>query len=373
MIIEYELKQLFSGLANKESIDRPIKSGGICLYGAGSMGEMALDFLERINISPKYIIDNQKKGKIREIDIINPIDIPKEDLSNLTFILCIVTAPILPIIHFLHDLGCKDVRHFYDYTEIMLKTELTNGWSHFNLDRGDIDSITSVCKDLEHDEYSLAHYLQFLWWRLRRVEKSYKQFPVLSNKKYFKAPCMPKLTDDESFLDGGAHFGTTIESFIETTNGKFETIWAIEPDENNLSVMKKNLNKNLNIDYMSIALSDKNGSKGFVDGLGFASKIDKNGSKEVQTQTIDGLNVTPTIIKLHLEGYELKALEGSVETTKEYRPILMVLADHNEDGLYEIAQFLMSLKEYKIYFNLHDYCGNSAIYYAIPKERDRNG
>ena len=47
----------------------------------------------------------------------------------------------------------------------------------------------------------------------------------------------------------------------------------------------------------------------------------------------------------------------------------MILADHNEDGLYEIANFLNQLREYKLYFYLHDYCGNSAVYYAIPKER----
>lgn len=368
MLVEDELNELLFTLPNKQTIDSPIKKSGIALYGAGAMGEMALDFLELINVTPKYIIDSHRNGKLRNINIIHPTDIPKNDLVNLTFILCVVTAPTTPINNYLKELGCQDIRHFYDYTEIMLKKELTNGWSCFNPSSEDIEGIKRVCKCLEHDKQSLAHYLQFLWWRLRRIEKNYPEYPVLSNQKYFKAPCMPKLTKNEAFLDGGAHFGTTTKSFLDAVDMKFETIWAIEPDEKNFTIMKKEFSDIDNIEYLPIALSDINETANFVDGLGFASKVDTSGNKIIQTKTIDSLNISPTILKLHLEGYELKALQGAKETIDKARPILMVLADHNEDGLYKIADFIISLEEYKIYFYLHDYCGNSAIFYAIPKE-----
>lgn len=373
MDLEKELKQLLSSSPIQCNIYNPIKQNGIVLYGAGAMGEMALDFLKLINVTPKYIVDTHKNGKLREINIIHPIDIPKDDLENLTFILCVVTAPITPIVKYLKELGCQDIRHFYDYTEIMLKNELTNGWACFNPTPEDIEGISRVCQYLEHDKHSLSHYLQFLWWRLRRVEKIYEEYPVLSNKKYFKAPCMPKLTENEAFLDGGAHFGTTIKSFLDAVDMQFNTIWSVEPDKKNMSIMKTEFSNVDNIKYLPIALSNTDELSNFVDGLGFASKVEKNGNKTIQTKTIDSLNINPTIIKLHLEGYELKALQGANETINRARPILMVLADHNADGLYKIANFLMSLKEYKIYFYLHDYCGNSAIIYAIPKERVTHG
>lgn len=369
MVLDNELNELLSTLPNQKNINTPIKPGGIALYGAGAMGEMALDFLDLINVTPKYIIDTHKNGKLRDINIIHPVDIPKDDLKNLTFILCVVTAPIAPIVTYLKELGCQDIRHFYDYTEIMLKNELTNGWVCFNPTPEDIEEIAKVCQYLEHDKHSLAHYLQFLWWRLRRVEKIYPEYPVLSNQKYFKAPCMPKLRENESFLDGGAHFGTTTKSFLAAVNMKFENIWAVEPDQRNLSIMKSDFSDIDNIEYLPIAISSINETSNFLDGLGFASKVEKDGNKTVQTQTIDSLNINPTIIKLHLEGYELKALQGAKETIERDRPILMILADHNEDGLYKIADFLMALKDYKLYFYLHDYCGNSAVFYAIPNER----
>jgi hypothetical protein len=43
----------------------------------------------------------------------------------------------------------------------------------------------------------------------------------------------------------------------------------------------------------------------------------------------------------------------------------MILADHSEDGLYKIPQFINKLGGYKLYFNLHDYCGNTAVFYGI--------
>lgn len=369
MILHDELEKLFTSLPHNENINMPIKQGGIALYGAGAMCEMALDFLRLINVIPKYIIDSNKKGKLRDNKIITPLDIPKNDLENLTFILCIVTTPITPIINFLHNLGCKDVRHFYDYTEIMLENELTNGWSCLNPTKKDINAIKSVCNNLKHDKYSLAHYIQFLWWRLRRIEKIYKEYPVLSNRKYFKAPCMPKFTDSERFFDAGAHFGTTIKKFIEVTNSKFNYIWAIEPDERNFNIMKENLQNISNIEYLPIALSNNQDIVKFIDNLGFASKIKDSGKKIIKTQAIDNLDINPTIIKLHIEGYELLTLYGAVKTIKKHRPILMILADHNRDGLYKIAHLLMTLNKYKIYFYLHDYCGNSAIFYAIPEEK----
>lgn len=369
-MINYE-KEIDNILNSKRlnSSEKNLKNRRIILYGAGAMGEMALDFLELINITPKYIVDAYKKGKVRGINIVHPKDISKNDLKNSTCLLCVVTTPISPIIDYLKKFDYTDIRHFYDYSEIMLKNRLTNGWTCFNPITKDINAITKVCEYLEQDKHSLAHYLQFLWWRIRRVEKIDIEYPVLSNQKYFNAPCIPKLSRNESFLDGGAHFGSTTKNFLDTIDMQFDNIWAVEPDEKNLLGMKAKFFDMNNIEYLNIALSNIDSKNNFIDGLGFASKIEKNGNKIIQTLKIDSLNINPTIIKLHLEGHELQALEGAKETIKRTRPILMVLADHNKDGLYKIAQFLTKLDRYKIYFYLHDYCGNSAIYYAIPKER----
>jgi len=369
---QIELDKLFSYSSPKINPFRSTDDAGIVLYGAGAMGEMALDLLETISIRPEYFVDKNLQGDIRGIAIISPENISPDDLKAKIFIICIVTVPIDPIVDYLHSLGCRDVRHFYDYSEIALKDKISNGWALFSPSNQDKQAIANVLKKLEHDSYSIAHYLQFLWWRLRRKEHIYQGYSVLSAKKYFKAPCIPKLQENEIFLDAGAHFGTTIEKFIETTHGYFGSIWAYEPDQYNFERLKKALINNRyshKIYVYTYALSNKSTMKKFINKLGFASHIDENGECEVPSYTIDSLHLTPTIIKLHLEGHELKALEGAKDTISKSRPIIMALADHNEDGLYKIANFLTHLDSYTLYFYLHDYCGNSAIFYAIPNER----
>ena len=351
--------------------EKDLENREIILYGAGKMGIMALEFLERINIKPKFIVDQNINGTLKDIEIISLEDLTIEDKQKCLFIICIVTLPYKNIFDSLKTYNCMNTYHFYDYSNIMLNKYISNGWEKFELDKNDLENIKNICSKLENDETSLAHYLQFLWWRIRKIENIYKDYPVLSNNKYFDAPCFPKLTENEKLLDVGAHFGTTIQHFIHATNKKFDTIWAYEPDEQNLSILKNSINKEFEekIHLYNIALSNKNDFSYFTDKLGFASKIDEKGSIKVSTKEIDTLNINPTIIKLHLEGHELQALEGAKETIIKNRPIILVLADHNEDGLYKIANFLINLENYKLFFYLHDYCGNSAVYYAIPKER----
>lgn len=370
-MISYK-KEINNILNSKKSIiTENIKDREIILYGAGKMGIMALDFLEKINIKPKFIIDQNITGTLKNIKIISLKDLTIQDKKECLLIICIVTIPYKNIFDSLKDHNCSNICHFYDYSNVMLSKYISNGWEKSELDKNDLENIKNICSKLEEDETSLAHYLQFLWWRIRKIENIYKDYPVLLHNKYFDAPCFPKLTENERLLDAGAHFGTTIQHFINATNKKFETIWAYEPDEQNLTILKNLLNKEFEkrINLYNIALSDKNGSSYFTDKLGFASKIDKEGNIKVSIKRIDSLNINPTIIKLHLEDHELKALNGAKKTIIEHRPILMVLADHNEDGLYKIATFLINLKDYKLYFYLHDYCGNSAIFYAIPYER----
>lgn len=368
-MIDY--KKEINNILNSEKstiTEENLKDREIILYGAGKMGIMALDFLEKINIKPKFIVDQNITGVLKNIEVISLEDLTIQDKKECLFIVCIVTLPYKNIFD---SLKCSNICHFYDYSNIMLNKYISNGWEKSDLDKNDLENIKNISSKLEKDKTSLAHYLQFLWWRIRKIENIYKDYPVLSNNKYFDAPCFPKLTENEKLLDAGAHFGTTIQHFINATNKKFGTIWAYEPDEQNLTILKNSINKEFEekIHLYNIALSDKNDSSYFTDKLGFASKIDEEGDIKVSTKKIDSLNINPTIIKLHLEGHELKALEGAKETITKNRPIILVLADHNEDGLYKIANFLINLENYKLFFYLHDYCGNSAVYYAIPKER----
>ncbi len=352
----------------KEFFD--IQKNKIILYGAGSLGHMALDLLNQIGVRPKYIVDKNYTGQIDGIKVISPKEIDKKEKEEYTFLITISSISYIPIYNYLkNELKCKFVRQFYDYCEVYMKDILGNGWFCPDLSEKEKNKINLILEKLSHDENSFRHYLQFLWWKINRIEKNDNRFPILSNKKYFNAPCFKKFNENENFLDCGAHFGHTIKSFREITNNKFEKIWAIEPDTKNFDILNENIDLDERIILNKIALSSIDNKSKFMDNLGFASKLSSDGDNKITVKKIDSLKINPTIIKLHLEGEELNTLIGAMKTITNHRPILMVLADHNEDGLWKIAELLISLEKYTLYFYLHDYCGNSAIFYALPEER----
>lgn len=361
-----KLENIFNDKAKDFSSLLEIKD--IVLYGAGSLGEMAVNILKEINVKPKYIIDKSKKGCIENINIITPNEIKENDKNNDLFLNCISTISRNEIENYLKELGCKNIMHFYNYAYIKCPKLLSNGWFLDKISKDEQKEIEKVCEALSHDELSLNHYIQFLWEKLRVKEVINKDFSVLSGRKYFLSPCIEnQLTDNEILLDCGADLGQTINKFIEKTNNKFNKIYAFEPNSKAYKYLKDNFGNDERILLSDKVINDKNGLVNFKEdiGGGMASKIFEESDNVKESISIDSLNINPTIIKLHIEGNELNALLGAVKTIKKYRPLIMVFADHNKDGLYKIAKFLYSLPDYKLYFNLHDYVGNTAIFYAI--------
>lgn len=374
-MLDYKLefqKILECGPENSGDLFSPVFRAGIILYGAGSMGKMAQELLYKKGIFVKYFVDRSAEGKINGIKIIAPQFIPEPDKKDCTFIICISAMAYEPVKDFLSKAGCRHIVHFYDFYEMFFPGILPNGWYKPEVDKNEKDEIRKTCEALSHDGCSLSHYMQFLWWRLKRKEVIYQSCPVLTGRIFFKAPHFPVLGNKESFVDGGAHFGTTVNDFISMTGGSFEHIWAFEPDKENMKQFNNNLPAQFNgkITAYNKALFNKEGKTKFEAGLGFASKIYSKGKTAAECIRLDSIKeIEPSVIKLHLEGSELMALEGMRLKIKIHRPIIMVLADHSQDGLYKIAKFLYSLERYRLYFSLHDYCGNSAVFYAYPQER----
>ena len=93
----------------------------------------------------------------------------------------------------------------------------------------------------------------------------------------------------------------------------------------------------------------------------------------VRTRPLDALGVSPTFIKLHLEGAELVALKGA-RTLLAARPIVAATVYHNADGIWRTAAWLMeTLTDYRFLFRTHSWCGTGAVIYAIPHERIARG
>lgn len=100
-----------------------------------------------------------------------------------------------------------------------------------------------------------------------------------------------------------------------------------------------------------VALSDSNrtatmpriryGDKGNYGGLGLDQRSEL-GVINVQCVTLDFLGLSPSFIKIDVEGHELAVLRGGVETIKRCKPI-MYIEDDRVDKSFELRSFIKSL------------------------------
>jgi len=209
-----------------------------------------------------------------------------------------------------------------------------------------------------------------LAWRRLRLELLIEEFPIKADNRFFIPEVTRCLGDDEFFVDAGAYAGTVTHKFVETTGGKYSGIYAFEPDSINFNLMKKALEAVPRVTISSAALFSKKCKMKFSDRFDLASRIDENGNKSVHAIPLDTFHLNASFIKMHLEGGELPALEGSLITIKKHRPILAITVYHNSDAVWKTPYFLMTnVPEYNFYFREHGWAGTGAVIYGIPKER----
>lgn len=367
--IEFLEKLLMSDLKLQPRIIDKI----VVLYGAGSLGKMAKKFFEYMDIPFLYFVDKnalqlKSESDWRGVNIIKPEEVKEADKKNCLLIICIVKTQLIPLRDELGADGWEDIAFFYDVCEAYSDNyPLSNGWFLNKPNKNEFNDIKKVFS--QFDEESRLYYLQFLAWRRLRIELLLKGLQIQSNR-YFIPEIINILHENEVFIDAGAHIGLVTLKFIELINKNYKKIYAIEVDDDNFKILKKNLRDFPKCKIIRCALSDKKGKKNFYQGFDYASKLNDSGENIVNVTALDDLNIPATFIKMHLEGGELSALRGALNTIKEYRPILSITIYHTPNDFLKTPLFLMNcVKDYKFHLRLDSWGGTGAVFYAIPKER----
>jgi FkbM family methyltransferase len=253
------------------------------------------------------------------------------------------------------------------------KYPLNNGWNS-TITEEKCNNIKNILLKL-NDDKSRAYYLQFIAWHVLNEEWIFKPAPIMTTEKYFIPEIVSILNTHETFLDIGAHHGEFTTKFINVVNDKFNKIYMVEPDHDNIDILLNNLGNNMmdyTISLFPFALKNeitKNKSK-FYYKLDSISQLSNLGNGFTRVKKLDDLNIDPTLIKIHVEGTEIDIINSGIKTIKKNRPILLVTVYHNENGLFKnITEIMNLLDDYILYFRLHMWCGTSGIIYAIPKEK----
>ena len=351
----------------------------LALYGAGNLGQLARDFLQTVGQDFCLVIDRNARQIAEDpcwsgVRLLHPDDVTETTKRSLRLAVSLVTSPYVPLERSLLELGFDDVVPFYDLAESFRAVHpLSNGWFAKPLTAIDQEKTAEVLT-LWDDDVSRAHHLQFLAWRRLREEWDFEAAPVSNCSRFFIPEVASVLHDNEILVDAGAHHGSVSEAFVRQTKGSFRQIVAIEPDPSNRALLEDRLQSRLPDDpratVYDCVLAQGEGEASFHDGLGYASQLSPTGQMRVITRPLDALGLSPTFLKLHLEGAELAVLKGARKTLLSDRPIVAATVYHNADGIWRIPLWLMeTLADYRFLFRAHSWCGTGAVIYAIPSER----
>jgi FkbM family methyltransferase len=356
-------------------VDKPL-----VLYGAGDMGKMAKNYFDRLGIPVSLVVDANPTACNSDpfwqgTQILAPDNISTEQKASALTATCVVKVPFSDLQATLLADGWKDVVPFYDIAEAYRdRHPLSNGWFSGQISPVEVEEIERVMA-LWADNASRAHHLQFVAWHCLRQDWAFADTPITVDDRYFIPPVLAALNKQECFVDVGAHHGEVIARFLSVVNNSYKEICAIEPDSSNFRQLCKRLKTVTgSVRGINIALSDHGAETRFFDGLGYASQFSQLGNECIQAKTLDQLDLQPTFIKFHLEGWELAALIGGINTLKSYRPLIVTTAYHNRLGLSQLAEWLMThMARYTFLLRLHSWCGTGLVIYAIPKERYPTG
>ena len=356
-----------------------IDDAPLALYGAGNMGRLACEILENVGRDFEMVIDLNARKLANSpswcsVPLLHPDEVSHGAKNSLRLAVSLVNSPYVAIERSLFAQGFRDVIPFYDLAESFRpRHPLGNGWFSPPLTPEDLDQTAKILGSWR-DDVSRAHHLQFLAWRRLREEWIFEPAPLSPDTRFFISEVADVLTDKEIFVDGGAHHGQVTHEFVRQTSGAFDRILAIEPDPSNFARLRSNLQcwmpDDGRIHCSDCALADVEGDLPFREGLGYASQLSETGTMRVAARPLDTMGLSPTFLKLHLEGGELAALKGALKTLSLSRPIVAATVYHNVDGVWRTPRWLMeTLRDYRFLFRLHTWCGTGAVIYAIPNER----
>ena len=247
----------------------------------------------------------------------------------------------------------------------------------YNYLRSHYDAFNETYQWLE-DELSRQTFCAFL--NLKISGDIFYNLEVVQPNQYQYFNKIMNVFKSGVFVDCGAYTGDTIENYINWSGGKYEKIYAFEPEANNRTRMEAMIRENNydNIEILPYGVWDKAEVLRFSADDASASAVNKGGNVEIYVEAIDNViaranNNVPFFIKMDIEGSELKALHGAAKTISIGPTPMAICVYHRADDLIRIPQYIKSFEtskvRYKFYLRKYQPAITSElVLYAVPYE-----
>lgn len=174
--------------------------------------------------------------------------------------------------------------------------------------------------------------------------------------------------DNEIFIDGGANDGNSSVDFAKWTKYDYKGIYAFEPLSYMELVYRNTIGKNRisNSTFIQKGLWDSSGKLQFCeDGAG--SKVSDNGISSIEVCSLDEIldGISPTFVKMDIEGSELKALKGARRTIEKCHPRMAISLYHKPEDIISIPKQILEINSsYHFYIRCYQSQGYEMVLYA---------
>ena len=227
--------------------------------------------------------------------------------------------------------------------------------------------------DLFEDEESKNNYVALLKTRIAGNVKYV--LDVFKHEMNFFNNDVFVVSEKECYLDIGAYDGDTIRLFLRECNGKYNCIYALEPDDINREKLENYIKEQ---DLRNVVVTEKGAWKE-KDILQFSSnneqissvtnKQDGESDVSIYAEPIDTMFAYAekvTLLKInYLSGVE-EALLGAQQILKEHMPKLALTVGFNCENIRIIPQLIKEINpQYKLYLRYNRGMVSSLTLYAI--------
>lgn len=181
-----------------------------------------------------------------------------------------------------------------------------------------------------------------------------------------------QLENNEFFLDIGSYDGENTLRFLEKTRGDGKAL-MFEANPNQKVILDSLCKRNAKLGFFMGALSDKDSYLDFEPSLGTSSRLQDFASEtsiRIPGRKLDSLDLggAPTLIKLDIEGAEMRVLRGAIKTIRKYRPKLAVSVYHKYSDIAEVFNFCQEhLPNSEYYLRQYTEGTDEIVLYCLPQ------
>jgi FkbM family methyltransferase len=147
-------------------------------------------------------------------------------------------------------------------------------------------------------------------------------------------------------------------------------VFLLEPSANSIQKARLRLAGLHAIEFVEKGLSDAEGALWFNPDAGSASAVSNAGSCRVQVTTLDAhVCDMVSFVKMDLEGWELKALEGSRRHILEDHPKLAIAVYHHPSHFWQVHDLVTGIRpDYAVYLRHYTEGWSETVMFFVPRQ-----